>query len=457
MLGENFRIKKGELFLDDLVIPFDFGYVNSVNGKFEFDLIIDDGYNLISLIESRRTNISEKFFEAHCLTEDNNRIEIKGLSITSIDPNVSKMTLDCYDSIKHIKMRKTIMSEENVFSDYLYYLVLEGLKVKFTDITEHKVFRNGIVVNGVSDYIKDFSNIDLKTIKNIYNFDLLKSKENNNDDVIVKFNNQEKNYLTYSEYIEFKRDFVSLLCFINGAEVKVRKECTGSHYSINQIDSQIVYIYSFDKIKNTRYNNYVPIDNLFKSSDKIVNNIFINCFENYREWNRKIDLNSIVFYITNSEQTKSLEEKVFVQMIAFERLTTLYSKNILGEDIVYSPENIEYKPVKEELLEIIEKNKLIFGDSYDTIKSKVGNLNQVKKLSTTKKMFKIIKDVKIEINEDVENLINICRHNTVHVGEIGDGDVAFLNFYLLDELLREIILRLIEYKGPRDNYKLMLN
>lgn len=455
MIHENFRIKKGELFLDELVIPFDFGFINSVNGRFEIDLNINEEFNLVSLIESRRTNVSDKSFEAHCMTEDNNRLEIKGLYVSSILSGISKIILNCYDKIKHtqVKIRDKV---QNIDDDYLYYLVVEGLKTEFTDVTDNKMYRNGIVVNEFSDYTRDFSNINLKTIKSSYNLNLIKSKENEND-VVVEFISKDNGLLHYSEYIEFKQDFIKLLSFINGAEINIRKECSGSYYSISKIKSEIVHVYSFETIKNLRYNDYIPINNLQYRHHKIINNIFMNCFENYREWNRKIDLNSIVFYVTNSEQTKSIEEKVFVQMIAFERLTTLYSKNILGKDIVYSPENVEYNSVKEELLEILEKNKLIFGDSYHTVKSKVGNLNQVKKLSTTEKMFKIIKDVGIGINEDIENLINNCRHNTVHIGEIGDGDEAFLNFYLLDELLREIILRLIKYNGPRDNYKLILD
>ena len=44
---------------------------------------------------------------------------------------------------------------------------------------------------------------------------------------------------------------------INGAEINIRKEFTGSYYSINEVDSEIVYDYSFETIKNLRYKKMV--------------------------------------------------------------------------------------------------------------------------------------------------------------------------------------------------------
>jgi hypothetical protein len=68
------------------------------------------------------------------------------------------------------------------------------------------------------------------------------------EDVNVEFNDEYQNAMTYSHFLEIKHDFISLLSLINGAEVRVRKECTGSYYTIGKIDSEIVYTYSFDNI-----------------------------------------------------------------------------------------------------------------------------------------------------------------------------------------------------------------
>ena len=171
-------------------------------------------------------------------------------------------------------------------------------------------------------------------------------------------------------------------------------------------------------------------------------------FDKFIVWNNKIDLKSIIFYLNNSEQAKSLEEKVFIQIIAFERLTTMYVE-YLGEKEEFLPNNEDFKPIKDELVRVIMSNKEKFGNAYNTVKSKIGNLNQIKRHSTTDKMYRIINEFNIPIDSKIEKLIDVVRHKTIHNGDIGEGKEAIVTFYLLDELIREIILRMVEYKGLR--------
>jgi hypothetical protein len=46
----------------------------------------------------------------------------------------------------------------------------------------------------------------------------------------------------------------------------------------------------------------------------------------------------------------------------------------------------------------------------------------------------------------VEDLL-ISRHKIVHLGEIGKSKEARKNYFLMDKLLRKIIVNLIGYKG----------
>lgn len=457
MEKEIYRIKKGILKSENYNIPFDFGIVTTVNKTFFVELYLNETFDL-TIFTGRRIKNFDNYSEIKCLTEENDMLEMYQLSMRQIQPGISKLKLVCYDKYRHTKLRRDLANdilEDDIENDkdILHYLVLEGLKLEFTDFTHKEIRRGGVIINEFDNYNRDHTSFCINTNNTLYNLTFCKSLES--EDINVEFKDEYPNAMTYSHFLEIKNDFISLLSLINGAEVRVRKECTGSYYSIGKIDSEIVYTYSFDSISNERYNRYIPINNPFNRGDNILNTFYMFCFQNYREWNEKINLNSIVFYLTNSEQTKSIEEKVFVQIIAFERITTLYAQNIAGLKMFFSPEKNEYDPIKLELLEIIEKHKEKFGDSYNTIKSKIGNLNQIKRLNTTEKMYKIINDLKIVINPDIENLVENCRHNTIHDGEIGKGEEGILNFYLLDELLREIILRLIKYEGPRDSYKLL--
>ena len=71
-------------------------------------------------------------------------------------------------------------------------------------------------------------------------------------------------------------------------------------------------------------------------------------------------------------------------------------------------------------------------------------------------MFRIINDVEIPITKEIEFLVERVRHKTIHRGELESGDNGLVNFYLLDELLQEIILRLVGYNGPRES-KILLS
>jgi hypothetical protein len=128
----------------------------------------------------------------------------------------------------------------------------------------------------------------------------------------------------------------------------------------------------------------------------------------------------------------------------------------LGDKEEFLPNKSDFDPIKKELNKIIDLNKDKFGNAYNTVKSKIGNLNQIKRHSTTDKMYRIINDFNIPITPKIEKLIDVVRHKTVHRGDIGQGQDGVTTFYLLDELIREIILRMVEYKGKRKS-RILLN
>ena len=321
------------------------------------------------------------------------------------------------------------------------------MKIQFTDFTKEISVRGGQQIENFDNFKRDHTSADLVHKRFPYNQTYFKSPDSD-DDIIVEFTKNNSNRLSYELFLELKNDYISSLSFINGAEVRIRKECYGSYYTIGKIDAEKVVTYSFKKISNRRYNDYVPINDPFLQGENILSNFLMFNFDKFIVWNNKIDLKSIIFYLNNSEQAKSLEEKVFIQIIAFERLTTMYVE-YLGEKEEFLPNNEDFKPIKDELVRVIMSNKEKFGNAYNTVKSKIGNLNQIKRHSTTDKMYRIINEFNIPIDSKIEKLIDVVRHKTIHNGDIGEGKEAIVTFYLLDELIREIILRMVEYKGLR--------
>lgn len=321
--------------------------------------------------------------------------------------------------------------------------------MEFCDHTEIKETKRGS--NESSNTIeRDYTSSEIFTEFNSYKQVFYKSQVNKN--VIADFSGKTNSILIYGNFLKFKKDYISFLSFLNGATVKIRKEFTGNYLSLDKVTlkSEITVVYSFEKLTNKRHNNYIPLNKrLTNVPDNIIGKAFLFSFDKFREWNIKLDLSSIIYYLNTVEKINSAEERFFIQIIAFERLAKLYSKYAYPvNECLPSPEDFEI--IKNEFYIILENNKEKFGSNFDKAKGLIGNLNKTK-ISNTAKLYGILNDVNIEINDDIRNLIEEVRNNTVHEGEIGDGTDGIKNMHLLNELIHEIILRLIEYRGIRYN------
>jgi hypothetical protein len=443
---ELYRIKKGQVSTNTIKIPFFFGIVYSDNGFIRLELYVNEEYDLKDLMKSTSREYLNYEYNLTCLTEENNVLKIDNLRFSQNTPHLSRIKMVCYGKMEHIKKKKKGF-EKSDFKPLIKYLILEGLKIEFSDFTEKIRARGGEKMEDFDNFERDHTTTNLVHKQCPYSQTYYKLSEKEND-IIVEFTDENSNKLTYDKYLELKDYYISALSFINGAEVRVKKECYGSYFSIGKIDAEKTVTYSFKRIDNRRYNRYIPINDPFHRAERVLSKFFMCNFDQYINWCDKVDLKSIIYYLNNSEQTNSIEEKVFIQIIAFERLTTMYVE-YLGEKEEFLPNKIDYKPIKDELNKIIEQNKDKFGNAYDTIKSKIGNLNQIKRHSTTDKLYRIINDFDIPITPKINKLIDVVRHKTVHRGDIGEGQDGLTTFYLLDELIREIILRMVDYKGKR--------
>lgn len=449
--AELLRCKKGQLKSNDLIIPFDFGIVYESDGILTLDISISDEFKMSGFARAKIDIYFGASYIATCNSDENDKLEIRRLHFSNLDTGINKGYLTCYDRLIKTKQKKTpyekaIVTKKN---SSLHYLELEGLKMQFSDRTEQIKARGGVQV-------KDFNNsswdhTDATLVYKGLGYSFLYYKSDTNDNIVVEFHrSQPNNLLPFHIYQEFKLEYTYCLSLLNGAEVRIRKEFTGDYYSLNEMDAHVTIIYSFKTVNNERHSSYIPLNDPFSRKDNIINKFFSFSFDKYVEWNNKIDLNSIIFYYINSVQSKSMQEVFFVQMIAFERLTTLYAE-YKGEKEIYLPSNQDFQEIKVEFLAILEKYKPVFGETYNVAKSKLSNLNQVKRLSTTDKMFRLIRDVNILITPEIEKLIEQVRHKTIHRGELESGSDGINDFYLLGELIQETILRLIDYNGLRES------
>jgi hypothetical protein len=447
-MREVYRLKKGTLESADNKLPIDFGLVYEDGGIFIVDVYINESFNLSEFSKKRYNEQDTKSFNCYCQTDKNNKIEITSLSFTMTVPYEWKISMICNGSITHTELRDfpKIPDELKDEPHKLHYLELEGLKMTFTDITEQIRARGGEKIMDGEDMKRDHTRALL--VADQFPYNQVFHNDNNSDNIIVEFPNNSNNTLSYKTFLELKRDYVSALSFINGAEVKIRAEFTGDYYSVGKIDSQISVTYSFKKIINRRYNNYIPLRSHLNVGQNILNRFFIFSFDKYRERNKSLDLNSIVFYLSNAEQSKGIEDRFFIQIIAFERLASKYVDTLSEKEVLASdPEKFEI--VKGQILDIIKQNKGIFGKHINSIKGRIGDLNIIKRTRTEEKFLTIIEDMKIDLTPDLENLVRVVRHQAIHKGVIGQAGDIVKNYQLLDKLLRDIILNLVEYKREK--------
>ncbi|MNJ86443.1 hypothetical protein D3C87_39390 [compost metagenome] len=444
---EIYRIKKGQLIRNGLEITIDFGLVYDNEGLIYIDFYVDEKFDLNQF---GRITYQEKieFFTAFCVTDEGLNLEIKRLDFKSIIPHKNLVQMVCYDCLIVTKT-KLVISIISTGDDALrlHYLTLEGLEMIYCNFTEHgrTIGQSNV---GPFQMNLDYTSCDWNVDDIVYRMDYY--KDYSHGKVIVK-PDAKISTISYDRFLELKKDYLSYLSLINGARVRIRRECYGGLPEVvdGNPQGQTTVIYSFKSVLHLRHNEYIPVNHHLNIPINLLNKFMSQNFEKFRDWNRKIDLTSIIYYLNGAVQTRSLNEQFFILIIAFERLTALYAEQ-KGDNEVFHPTKENFTPIKDELFAVLEKYKADFGEHYLRAKGIIGGLSQVRRHSTREKMYGILNDLKIDITDDLERLIEAVRNDAVHKGNIGeDEEQQYRNAFLLNELIHEIILRLIEYLGPR--------
>ncbi len=456
-MKELYRVKKGKLSCKNHELPIDFGLIFEEDGQFFFDFYISESYDLMTLMENEDDVFLREEFVMNAITIEENFVEASSLSATNVNPNQSKISMQSYGHLSHITVQTDTDGNKIEYREKdptLYYIELEGLKMEFSDLTEVIRARGGVQIKDYNGWQRDYTKALLvydSTNISSNNFKMDFYKSTNSENIVVAFpnyRNVNSNILPYRIFKELRRDFISLLSLLNGAEVAVRKEYIGGFFNDNVVGSQEVITYSFKTIRNERHSSYVPLNSGFHRGVNILNHVFIKCFNKYVTENKKLDFNSIIFYLNGAQKSNGIEEKFFIQIIAFERLAQKYVEAINDNDIFILSEET-FKPIKKDLLSVLKNHSIEMGDKLDKLSAKIGDLHKIKKTSTEYKSIKLLEYAKITINPDIQHIIDEVRHKTIHHGEIGNGNQGIKNYLVLDELLRDIILNIVEYDQER--------
>lgn len=236
------------------------------------------------------------------------------------------------------------------------------------------------------------------------------------------------NTLTIDLYDLFRDSLVGYLSLINGARVQIVKEYYNS----------FTRIYSFNRIENLSRSYYACGNaKLYRPSPILFE------FDNYVRWNKLLNLNKFVHHLCTAQQVLDYEDRSFILILALEDLSKQYlelQRDKIQQKIITQE---AFEPIKTELLSILDYHKELNAESVNKIKEGIFRLNDCS--LATYKFRLILDDLNIKRTKDINNLIKKVRSTIVHEAKLDE----YADYMLLSELIRELILRLINSKVQR--------
>lgn len=443
-----YTLISGTLNVKDKCFNLPFALVFEENGVYFIETFLSDE-DFIS------EELLHNYFALIGKTKKGYDIEVTGLSLLRYEERNQRIEFECEHYIKLTDNRKEYQESEfdRIYGSRLWFLELEGLNMTFANYSEviKYVAHEKKEINKF-DHTSCSLHLDLDTENPGNHIHMIFSKNPANNNILIDFTKQKGySYLSFDYYKKIKNELIHLISFINGADVSIKRELTGKSYRSDASNAQITYIYSFRKITNSSYCDFVPINRHHSYSKGIFWDIFLNCTKKYLNLNVNLDLNAFIVSLNNSYKANSLEDRIFILITAFEKIANSYYKmndeqknSIL--DVAFFDD--ELKPA---LIEILEKyrKRINKQSTYYNLKSRLGGINNGK-YETTKKLFDFLDYSNIPINEKVADIIEL-RNKVVHEGFIGSTEEEKLNNYMVfDNILRDCLLNIIGYSCYRN-------
>lgn len=236
------------------------------------------------------------------------------------------------------------------------------------------------------------------------------------------------NTLTDELFVLFRESLIGYLSLVNGASVQIIREDFFGYCKI----------YSYNRVENISRLYY-----LCGNAKRFAPSSILYEFENYFRWNEYLNLNKFVHHLCAAQQLQYMEDRSFILIVAFEGLCGNYEKMFCIENkdnTIVSKETFE--SIKNEFFDILKQHE-ISSDECTKLKNKIGQLNVSK--SASHKFGLILDNLNIQRTSKIKDLIKKVRNTIVHEATLS----GFEDYQLLSELLREILVRLINSKVKR--------
>lgn len=348
---------------------------------------------------------------AKMTTFNNIEIEASWMKFTEMTTNENTVIFKCFEYI-------TVKEEDKYYS----YQISMGNEMVYSQLLTVDFWGLDLLVKYQTNPLLIVANAP---------FEIQIYKDKKLDIMCASFpcnNKVAHNTLTDELFELFRESLVGYLSLINGARVQITKE----HYN------GFIKIYSYNRIDNIDRSLYTCGNaKLFSPSPVLFE------FDNYVRWNSLINLNKFIHHLCTAEQVIDYEDRSFILILAFEGLSKRYyelQKDRIAKKIISKS---SFKRLKKELEDIIYKQEELDDDSKLKLIKGIPSLNDVG--LATYKFRLILEDLNIPQTEEIQLLLKNVRSTLVHEAELKD----YADCILLSELIREIILRLINSKVKR--------
>ncbi len=461
-MKELHKILEGRLSLNGESNDFTFGTISEDNGRIKVEAYFPPKDNsILDKYWFNNNNPNSGNIEINCKTTDGNQIYLDWLAPVhfSSSETAVKAKFICYGKMTFEKPLLEGLKEEEV--EKIVFIELEGLKLNHTEITQKRVIRANSNRNRdleTEDWDKDYSTfmvnlIDKSSFLTHYG-EFYNHPDPKNNNIILEF----KKYVSKEIFGYNQKHLINFLSFINGGEVRVRKVYRGNFFSRseNNLSSQIEDTYSFTKIVDSYPSDYLPINGLGYRNSSILGTIFLR-YQNFVKECKELDFQSTIYYLNRSNLNDNIEQRVFTLIVALEELGTRQRKlHTAATKTVISKSDFE--PIKLALKNTLKQFKSIIpnnNNEYNNLLSKLCDINNQKR-DTEEKFYELFDYAGISRTASITSLVK-QRHMVVHEGNIGNSLKDKWDLYFqIDQLLRDIILNRIGYRGVRNPRKIKI-
>lgn len=389
-------------------------------------------------------NLNKEVFKIRAITKQRSLIEFYEVLMSKSSYPSYEFTFTCFHySLQYANVIETDLIENSVLSSFS----LDGMNLQYINTSLIKRERKLYDEDDSRTLSIDFDSIELPLNlsfkKRFYDLKIALVKHPKSEkSVTVIFCGDSK--IPFRIYEKLKFSLKYFISYIAGNNIIIREE--NFH---NNKQGYFVKTYSEQNIKRTFENEYLPIYEPVFKHKKIIEN-YVETISLYLFLDKKIKLSNII-YLINQAKKVDIESGFFILLICVEKLSLLLLESDLIPDSEKTiiPKKI-FDTIKGSLFDSLKDlvQDRISNDQLSAFKSKINNLNA--KGKTDYKIDLLLDYAEIDRTDEINLLFPYLRNLAIHEGEISSSENDhYKNFYLLFNLVNEIICNLIQYKGIR--------